>query len=127
MLGKCYHTTHRLYGFCFAIQLVAKALDIIQPVGNDDRIPPQYTLDCRVMRCSSIFLRFRFSVNISLQAEGLVIDMVDGKAVSSRICGILDFAIEEINQLLRSKCFAGGGVARYEDQLKKSISFPSSI
>jgi hypothetical protein len=74
---EAYHTTGCALGFCLAEHLIAKSLDIVHVVGNDDGIGSQIALDCRRQSSSGIFFASRSTIYIALKSQVLIVQVVD--------------------------------------------------
>ena len=71
-----YYTAWCLDGLGLAIQLVTKALDIVESVGNHNDIRTEKPFYCRIFRSPSVFLRLGLFIHISFYTKGLVIHMM---------------------------------------------------
>jgi hypothetical protein len=74
---EAYHTTWCALGFRLAEHLIAKPLDIVHVVGNDDGIGSQIALDGRGQSSSRIFLASRSTIYIALKSQVLIVQVVD--------------------------------------------------
>ena len=71
------HTARGLEGLCLAIQLVAKALDVVGTIGDDDIVARQYAFDGRIFFGAGILLSLCSVVDASRNAKRLVVDEVN--------------------------------------------------
>lgn len=97
-----YHAARSLKSFSFAVQLIPEALDVVQSIGDDNRVSSERAFDRRVFRRSGIFLRASFSIYIPAQAKCLIVDMDHRQAADPRLGGSFDLGVEEIDQLIRA-------------------------
>lgn len=72
-------------GFCLAEHLVAEALDVVHRVGNDNRRRRQVAFDGRRQRRPRILFAPRSSIDVALEAQVLVVQVVDLELGDARI------------------------------------------
>jgi hypothetical protein len=111
------HTARRLYGLCLAVQLVPKALDVVQSIGNDNVIAREHPLHSRVFFRPRILLGLGGLIDIARDTERLVVDEMHFEAAGARIgAGTGDLGLEVLLQLVSSCGFPRRGVAFAESQ-----------
>lgn len=76
-------------GLGLAVQLVAEALDVVHPVGNDNVVARQHALDGRVLLGAGILLGPCCVVDGARHAQGLVVDEVHFQAAGARIAAAI--------------------------------------
>lgn len=74
-----------MYGLGFAVELIAEALDVIHTIGNDDVIARQHPLHGRIFLRARILLGFGSVVDITSDAEGLIVDEMHIEPIDARI------------------------------------------
>lgn len=91
-----------MHSFRIAVQLVTEPFDVVETVGYYDCILPYKSLDHRVLRCPSIFLRLRVVIHTTIKTKRLIVDVVDRELACARIRRSSDFGLEKVHQLLRA-------------------------
>jgi hypothetical protein len=112
------HAAGRLQGLGLAVQLVAEALDVVQPVGDDNVVARQHPLDGRILLRPRILLGLGRVVHAARHAERLVVDEMDLEATDAGIAGrARDAGLEVVLELEGARRLARRGVAAEEDEL----------
>ena len=106
------HAVGRLHRLGLAVQLVAEALDVVEPVGDDDVVARQHALDGRIFFRARILLGLCGVIDTPGDAEGLVVDEVDSEAADACIgAGTGDLGLAKIFKLSRARRLPRGGVS----------------
>jgi hypothetical protein len=113
-----YHTTRRLHRLGLTVELVPEALDIVQAVGNDDRVAVEQSLHRRHLRGTCILLRPGSTIGGAGEAERLGGDVVYCEPCDSGVGRRGDSGGEVGGQLLAAVGFAGTRIAGYHQQLR---------
>lgn len=116
------HAVGRLDSLCLAVQLVAKALDVVHAIRNDNVITRQHPLHSGVFFSASVLLSLRGMVDIARHTQRLVVDVVNFEAADSSIDGAGDLGLEEFFELEGPCGLARGGVAGDQDKLHARVS-----
>ena len=83
---ETYNTARRAHCLSLTIELISEALDIVQPIGDDNGVSPQSTLDGGIMCAAGLLLTAGFAVGGAGYIQGLIIDVVDSEAGIASIC-----------------------------------------
>lgn len=114
-----YNATRGLQRFSFAEELVSEALDVVQPVSDDDVFSAQQTLHGRVLGCAGLLLGARIAVDGAWDVQRLCVDQVDpqlgGRGGGGRGGDLLG---EEGLELACARGLAGAGVAGDDYELR---------
>jgi hypothetical protein len=117
------HAVGRLDSLCLAVQLVAKPLDVVHAIRNDNVVTRQHPLYSGVLFSASILLSLCGMVDIARHTQRLIVNVVNFEATDSRISrGVGDLGFEEFLELECTCCLARGGVAGDEDELHARVS-----
>lgn len=107
----------RLLTFGLAVQLIAKTLNVVHAIGDDNSVAVQDTLNGRVESCPGIFLSSCGSIDIAVQSKKVIIDMLEFQTFDARFRGLFDALFEVLDELLAAVRLARFGVAGKEEEL----------